>query len=140
MFYRRKLLLSLLEIFGNELEKIRLQKLLFLLTKKQVKQDYEFVPYKFGCYSFSANADLTAMVKKGLITETDSSFRKNDNISYFELLRPLDKKLINDTKEFYGSMNSNSLMRHTYINHPFWAIKSLVAKDILTPDLYGTNS
>jgi len=136
MFYRRKLLLSLLEIFGNELEKIRLQKLLFLLTKKQVKQDYEFVPYKFGCYSFSANADLTAMVKKGLIKETDSSFRKNDNISYFELLRPLDKKLINDTKEFYGSMNSNSLMRHTYINHPFWAIKSLVAKDILTPDLY----
>ena len=136
MFYRRKLLLSLLEIFGNELEKIRLQKLLFLLTKKQVKQDYEFVPYKFGCYSFSANADLTAMVKKGLITETDSSFRKNDNISYFELLRPLDKKLINDTKEFYGNMNSNSLMKHTYINHPFWAIKSLVAKDILTPDLY----
>jgi len=136
MFYRRKLLLSLLEIFGNELEKIRLQKLLFLLTKKQVKQDYEFVPYKFGCYSFSANADLTAMVKKGLITETDSSFRKNDNISYFELLKPADKKLINDTKEFYGSMNSNSLMRHTYINHPFWAIKSLVAKDILTPDLY----
>ena len=136
MFYRRKLLLSLLEIFGNELEKIRLQKLLFLLTKKQVKQDYEFVPYKLGCYSFSANADLTAMVKKGLITETDSSFRKNDNISYFELLRPLDKKLINDTKEFYGNMNSNSLMKHTYINHPFWAIKSLVAKDILTPDLY----
>ena len=136
MFYRRKLLLSLLEIFGNELEKIRLQKLLFLLTKKQVKQDYEFVPYKFGCYSFSANADLTAMVKKGLITETDSSFRKNDNISYFELLKPADKKLINDTKELYGNMNSNSLMKHTYINHPFWAIKSIVAKDILTPALY----
>ena len=136
MFYRRKLLLSLLEIFGNELEKIRLQKLLFLLTKKQVKQDYEFVPYKFGCYSFSANADLTAMVKKGLITETDASFRKHDNISHFELLRRLDKKLINDTKEFYGNMNSNSLMKHTYINHPFWAIKSIVAKDILTPALY----
>lgn len=136
MFYRRKLLLSLLEIFGNELEKIRLQKLLFLLTKKQVKQDYEFVPYKFGCYSFSANADLTAMVKKELVTETDSSFRKNDNISYFELLKPADKKLINDTKELYGNMNSNSLMKHTYINHPFWAIKSIVAKDILTPALY----
>ena len=137
MFYRRKLLLSLLEIFGNELEKIRLQKLLFLLTKKQVKQDYEFVPYKFGCYSFSANADLTAMVKKGLITETDSSFRKNDNISYFELLRPLDKKLINDTKEFYGNMNSNSLMKHTYINHPFWAIKSSIAEQILSKEEFA---
>lgn len=129
-------MLSLLEIFENELEKIRLQKLLFLLSKRQDKQNYEFVPYKFGCYSFSANADLTAMVKKGLITETDSSFKKIDNSSYFDLLKPRDKKLINEIKDLYGDMNSNSLMKHTYINHPFWATKSIVAKDILSPKLY----
>lgn len=129
-------MLSLLEIFENELEKIRLHKLLFLLSKRQDKQNYEFVPYKFGCYSFSANADLTAMVKKGLITETDSSFKKIDNSSYFDLLKPRDKKLIDEIKDLYGDMNSNSLMKHTYINHPFWATKSIVAKDILSPKLY----
>ena len=35
MFYRRKIILGMLEVFGNELEKIRLQKLLFLLSKNQ---------------------------------------------------------------------------------------------------------
>lgn len=77
MFYRRKIILGLLEAFGNELEKIRLQKLLFLLSRQQAMPDYDFVPYKFSCYSFSANADLTAMVKKGILTETESDFRKN---------------------------------------------------------------
>lgn len=30
MYYRRKIILSLLQVFGGELEKIQLQKLLFL--------------------------------------------------------------------------------------------------------------
>lgn len=58
MYYRRKILLSLLEVFGNDLEKIRLQKLLLLFTQKQETAAYDFVPYKFGCFSFHANADL----------------------------------------------------------------------------------
>ena len=33
MFYRRKIVLALLQVFQGELEKLRLQKLLFLLTQ-----------------------------------------------------------------------------------------------------------
>ena len=61
MYYRRKILLSLLQVFDNKLEKIRLQKLLMLLAKLQLKPDYHFVPFKFGCYSFQSNADLSTM-------------------------------------------------------------------------------
>ena len=61
MYYRRKIILALLQVFDNELEKIRLQKLLFLFCQQQEKPDYDFVPYKFGCFSYSANAALTAM-------------------------------------------------------------------------------
>lgn len=32
MFYRRKIILALMQLFEGELEKIRLQKLLFLFT------------------------------------------------------------------------------------------------------------
>jgi hypothetical protein len=46
MYYRRKILLALLEIFDNKLEKISLQKLLMLVTKQQEKPDFHFVPYK----------------------------------------------------------------------------------------------
>ena len=49
MYYRRKILLALLEAFDNKLDKISLQKLLMLLSKEQLKPDFHFVPYKFGC-------------------------------------------------------------------------------------------
>jgi len=66
MFYRRKIILSLLQLFDNKIDKISLQKLLFLFTKGQKKAEYDFIPYLYGCYSYSASADLTAMVSKGM--------------------------------------------------------------------------
>jgi len=68
MYYRRKILLSLLEVFDNELEKIRLQKQLLLFTQKQETPVYDFVPYKFACFSFHANADLHTMIKYGHVS------------------------------------------------------------------------
>ncbi|MDV3794401.1 hypothetical protein CMU23_06965 [Elizabethkingia anophelis] len=136
MFYRRKILLALLQVFGNELDKIRLQKLLFLYTKQKENPDYEFVPYKYGCFSFSANADLNALVKKEILVDLESSFKKNDEVDYLKTLKELDQKKIQYIKDTYGNMNANSLMVHTYVNYPFWAIKSIKAKDILTEKLY----
>ena len=127
----------MLEVFGNELEKIRLQKLLFLLSKNQIKPEYDFIPYKYGCYSFSANADLTAMVRQGILQESEANFAKNDDVEYFKTLKLIDQKKIQDLKESYGKMNANSLMKHTYMNYPFWAIKSLKAKEILDEKYYG---
>jgi uncharacterized protein YwgA len=67
MYYRRKIRLALLEIFDGKLEKIRLQKLLFLFSQRQTKAEYDFIPYKYECYSYSATADLTTMVRKGFL-------------------------------------------------------------------------
>ncbi len=133
MFYRRKVILALLQIFEGELEKIRLQKLLFLFTKKQQKAEYDFIPYKFGCFSYSANADLTTMVKKGMLQETEKSFKTNETTNYLNTLKEEDKKQLLQIKQSYGAMNANALMKHTYINFPYWAINSTVAENILTP-------
>lgn len=134
MFYRRKIILALLQLFENELEKIRLQKLLFLFTKRQEKSEYDFIPYKFGCYSYSANADLTVMVQKGMLSETESSFKSNEKTDYFKSLKEVDKKKLLEIKSLYGKMGTNALMKHTYINFPFWATKSIKAESILTSE------
>jgi len=134
MFYRRKVILALLQLFDGKLEKIRLQKLLFLLTNKQNKAEYEFIPYKFGCYSYSANADITAMVTRGFLSEDEKSFGKKDKIDYLKQLKPEDVKLLREVKINYGNMSANALMKHTYVNFPFYAIRSEVAKDILNED------
>lgn len=121
-------------MFDGQLDKIRLQKLLFLLANKQAKAEYDFIPYKFGCYSYSANADMTAMVKRGLLTEDEKSFTKKDPTDYLKQLKPADLKFLQEVKSNYGKMSANALMKHTYINFPFYAIKSEVAQTILSQE------
>src|ERR1051326_4144949 len=128
MYYRRKIILGLIQLFGGELEKIRLQKLLFLFGKRKQKPEYDFIPYKFGSYSYSANADLTVMVERGFLTETDSHFKSNRKTDFLKSLEESDRKLLAEVKTLYGKMDSNALMKHTYINYPFYAINSLTAK------------
>jgi len=134
MFYRRKIILALLQLFEGELEKIRLQKLLFLFTMRQEKSEYDFIPYKFGYYSYSANADLTAMVNKGMLLENESNFKSNEKTDYLKALKETDRKQLQEIKMLYGKMSSNALMKHTYINFPYWATKSIKAESILTFD------
>lgn len=136
MFYRRKVILSLIELLGLEVEKLRLQKLLFLYAVKKQKPEYDFVPYKFGCYSFSAKADMNTMVKKGYLSETDNKYSKTDTTNYFHKLKPADGKLLRQVVSDYGSMGINALIKHTYLNFPFYAIKSTIAKDVLPDKLY----
>lgn len=131
MFYRRKLILALLQSFDGQLDKISLQKLLFLFTNKQEKAGYDFIPYKFGCYSYSANADMTAMVARGFLSEDEKIFEKKDKADYLKQLKPADLKLLQEVKATYGKMSATALMKHTYINFPFYAIKSEVAEGVL---------
>lgn len=132
MFYRRKILLALMQLFDSELEKIRLQKLLFLFTQNQENRAYDFVPYRFGCYSYSANADLTAMANRGILSETNSHFKSLDKADFLKSLKETDREQLLEIKKIYGDMTTNALMKHTYINFPFWATKSEKAESILT--------
>ncbi len=132
MFYRRKIILALLQMLDGQSEKISLQKLLFLFTKKQVKSEYDFVPYHFGCYSYSASADLSTMVKRGFLSEDEKTFFKKDTTDYTKQLKPDDLKLLENIIADYGKMSVNALMKHTYLNYPFYAIKSKVAESILS--------
>jgi hypothetical protein len=46
MYYRRKILLSLLENFDGQLDKMSLQKLIFIYTRWQKKKAFEFCVLK----------------------------------------------------------------------------------------------
>ncbi len=134
MFYRRKIILALLQIFDGHLDKIRLQKLLFLFAQHQKKADYDFVPYRFGCFSYSANADTTAMVRKSFLEEDEKYFSKIDKSDYLNQLKREDKRLLQEVKTNYGKMSTTALMRYTYLNFPFYAINSEVAEKILNEE------
>jgi uncharacterized protein (DUF488 family) len=134
MYYRRKIILALLQLFEGQIDKISLQKLLFLFTQRQSKAEYDFIPYRYGCYSYSLNADLTAMVKRGMLLETTTHFTSKESIDYFKIIKESDKKLMTEIKAHYGKMSANALMKHTYLNFPYWAINSVKASEILTSE------
>ncbi|WP_119793441.1 DUF488 domain-containing protein [Flavobacterium anhuiense] len=133
MYYRRKILLSLIQVFEGELEKIQLQKLLFLYTRSQrQKKTYDFVPYKMGCFSFQANADLLTLKKYGTVSETDKSWKKEDEINYLNELTKEDKKIISDFRIIYANKTSEDLINLTYKRYPYFAINSTIAKNHLS--------
>lgn len=125
-----------MQAFDGHLPKISLQKLLFLFANRQTKPDYDFVPYKYGCYSFSANADLTAMVRHGQLLEDQNSFTKIDSVDYVKTLTEKDKKILIDIKTTYGKLTTNTLMKLTYLNYQYYAINSVKAKEILNEEQY----
>ena len=132
MYYRRKILLALLQSFGDKLEKLALQKLLFLFSQEQGNPNYYFVPYKYGCYSFQANADLTTMCKYGLVEENSITWIKTDLLDYFNMLLPEDQKILTKIYNKFKDYNTDSLIKYTYKKFPYFAINSEIAKAKLT--------
>lgn len=132
MYYRRKIALSLLQVFNNELEKIQVQKLLFLLSRyKTKKSTYDFIPYKYGSFSFQANADLNTLKKYGIVDETSTSWKKLDDINYLIQLDKEHQKIVTDFKTIYKNKSSDDLIKLTYKNFPYYAINSTVAHKYL---------
>ncbi|WP_291858531.1 DUF488 family protein [Marinilabilia sp.] len=136
MFYRRKIVLALIELLGGDIEKLQLQKLLFLYSQRKPSAEYDFVPYKYGCYSFSAKADLNTMVKRDFLGEEENRYNILDQTSYLKSIKTSDQKLLQEVVETYGGMNNNQLIKHTYINFPWYAIRSTIARNILPEKLY----
>ncbi len=134
MYYRRKILLALLDQFGGEVDKISLQKLLFLLAKHQDKKSFHFVPYRYGCYSFQANADLKTMTKYEQTFESEKYWKKVDEKDYSLELNAKDKAALRLIKSQYGNLDSNELVELTYKNYPFFAINSTIADKFLTKE------
>jgi uncharacterized protein (DUF488 family) len=131
MYYRRKILLSLLQTFEGELDKMSLQKILFLFSRQQQDKSFYFVPYKYGCFSFQANADLGTLVKYGLVKESEKTWSKTDQLDYLKELKPSDKQGIQTVKNKFGTLSKDELVRLTYTNYPYYAINSTIATSVL---------
>lgn len=118
----------MLQVFEKKLEKIQLQKLLFLFSRYKTKRKtYDFVPYKYGCFSFQANADLNTLKKYGIVDDTSNSWHKLNDVNYLIELDKEDKKIISDFGIIYKNKTSDDLIDLTYERYPYYAINSTIA-------------
>jgi uncharacterized protein (DUF488 family) len=136
MFYRRKILLALLQVFGNELDKMHLLKLLFVFTQKQTTKAYDFIPYQYGCFSYSVYADMNALIQKNILNGNNNFIALDEATDYFCQLKQEDKYHLRQIKLQLGTMSNDDLIYYTYINYPYWAIKSTIASKVLSKTEY----
>lgn len=134
-YYRRKLLLGLIQKLGGEVLSTPLQKKLFLLTRQQENKTFDFIPYKYGCFSLQANNDLIVLEKMGYLARlnrgTSIAWKLISEDDFLSQLRPEDKLSLNYLHNTFSSYSSNELIRYTYLNYPFWAINSTILDDLL---------
>lgn len=138
MYYRRKVILALLEALDRDVSAKCMQKFLFLFTRKQVgDKSFDFVPYKYGCFSFQANQDIMTLSKQGYIDiekieKKDSLYHFNCKTHFIQTLEMYDVQAIREVCEQYGNMSQDDLIAYTYRTSPFTAINSTIAERLLT--------
>lgn len=134
MYYRRKVILALLESFNGELGKTSFQKLLFLFTRHQEKPAFDFVPYNFGCFSFQSYADMRTMTKYKMVAEEKEKWIKTDKENYTSTLNAKDKLVLLYIKNKFGESSSDELIEYTYKNYPYYAFNSTISKKFLNAE------
>lgn len=133
MYYRRKVLLALVEAFGGRLMRTDFQKLLFLFCQYRKQNFYDFFPYKYGCFSFLSYQDKGRLVSDGLLGGGDD-FEFTADTSFVAQLKPKDqvalKSFVVDTKDVRG----HALIRKTYLDFPHYACQSTILSEVLNED------
>lgn len=133
MYYRRKIMLALLERSGNTLGRLKLQKLLFLVSQHQEKPAFDFVPYKFGAYSFRATADAGTLVKYGVLsTDENKSWTKITSELFLPQLKKKDQQLLSTIFHRFGHFSGKELIKYTYDRYPYYAINSTITHRYLS--------
>ena len=134
IYYRRKILLALLDLFGGRLSAIQIQKYLFLFTRLQDEKSFYFVPYKYGCFSYQANQDLTTLGTYGYVVADDKEIAIVDKRHYISELTLFDQQYLFSIRDQFGTMTQDELLSYIYIHYPYYAINSTIAKQLLTEE------
>ena len=137
---KKKIILAILEKLGKGITAKCMQKYLFIFSRSQVEDRiYDFVPYKYGCFSFQANQDLVALEKNGYIAiqdveNSDKLYTLLHNFHAFQDLDLFERKIIEDICLLYVKMSQNELIAYTYKRWPYTAINSVIKQQILNSE------
>ena len=133
MYYRRKILLALLQKLGGSINAIEFQKLLFLFNRELDEPRFYFVPYKYGCFSFQSYADKRVLIRTGILEDNEKKWKiKDRSQDYIGMCNDNDKIALEKTHSQFRNLRNNDLIRYLYLKYPYFAINSLILADCLT--------
>jgi hypothetical protein len=121
---RQRRILTLLDAVGESVSHTDFQKLLFLYTREcEVTPSYDFVPYKFGAFSFTSYADKRKLVAEGLLAEDDSVWTLTDTGRAEARRQAIDQQKAAGFCSRHSRLRGNALIIEQYRRHPYYATR-----------------
>jgi hypothetical protein len=135
VFERQKRLLALLDAFAGEVGNLDFQKLLLLYcVDVESVPSYEFVPYRFGGFSFTSYADRRKLVDQGMLADDERTWRLTPAGKAVARV-PLQEQLpLRQFARRYQQTRGDALVALTYRRHPYYATRSEMAERLLAGD------
>ena len=133
MLKRQKVLLRILREANRPVSHIELVKAAFLLGKEtplaNVPAFYDFVPYRFGPFSFALYRELSALVRDGYVVDRERSVSLADRMKRESHVRseelPAEWKFaVRQTVGDYLCTSQDELLRVVYRRYPWFTLKS----------------
>lgn len=116
-YMRQRYLLSVLNQAEDALNAISIQKLVFLNEQEYQIEHYDFIPYRYGPYSFQLANDLDTLCLKGFAKKHASLYYPQYSMP-FQFLSPIAKE------------RGNELIKRTYREFPYYAINSEILEQL----------
>ena len=107
------------------------QKLLFLYTRKQEAPSYEFVPYKFGCFSFSSYADKRRLIEQGLLENDAEQWKLTTEGRATIRKRSANPMVAARFNKDHAALRGNDLVAEVYRKYPYYATRSEIVDKVL---------
>jgi uncharacterized protein YwgA len=110
-YKRQRFLLAFICQLTNGVSSTDLQKLVFLYIMKEGLDFYEFIPYKFGSYSFQLAEDMDILRKDGYLSIGDTYIKASG-------------KYPQEVSFLIATERGTTLLRKAYREYPYYSINS----------------
>lgn len=134
LFERQRLILTLLKALDGPIGHMDFQEFLFLYTKEcEEKPSYEFVPYRFGGFSFTSYADKRRLIETGLLEEDEHQWQLTKEGRHEAMRRPVSLERVARFCREQAGLRGNALIAEIYRRYPYYATRSEIVEKVL-PD------
>ncbi|MBU3666215.1 MAG: DUF488 domain-containing protein [Chthoniobacterales bacterium] len=135
LYERQKHLLALLDALGGDVGGQDYQKLLFLYCQEPgVEAPYEFVPYRFGGFSFTSYADKRRLIERGLLADDERAWRLTPEGKVQAKVATSLRMGLDRFAQTHAALRGDALVAEAYRRHPYYATRSEIAGRVLASD------
>ncbi len=111
------------------------QKLLFLYTREEEPEpSYEFVPYRFGGFSFTSYADKRRLIELGMLGDEERQWTLTETGKTLARQFGSERVKMDSFARRRAGLRGDALVAEAYRRFPYYATRSELAEKVLAGD------